>query len=687
MINLVEKEIGERKITIETGKMARQANGSVVLRCGDVVLLATAVMSKHKKEGIDFFPLTVEYAEKTYSAGKIPGGFFKREARPSVAATLTSRLIDRTLRPCFPKDMFNEVQIIVTILSYDLEFNPEALGVMAASAALNVSDIPFSGSVSAVLVGKIDGELKVNPGFAEMEKSSLNLIVAGTKDAILMVEADANELSEDEMIEAISFGHKYIKEMVLIQEELAAKVNKAKIVFEKPEIDENLEAAIKAFIDEPIALNMKSGNKQQISDFLENLTQQVLEKFVEEEKDNEALVKRIYQTLKKEKIREIIITQKIRPDGRSLDEVRPISIELGVLPSTHGAALFTRGETQSLGVVTLGTENDQQTEEGLKATVKKNYYFHYNFPPYSVGETGRMGTGRRELGHGMLAQRALLAVLPEQEKFPYTIRIVSEILESNGSSSMASVCSGSLALMDGGVPISNAVSGIAMGLLLKNDDYIILSDIQGLEDHYGDMDFKVAGTKKGITALQMDIKVGGLSEKILKEAIYQAKQGREFILEKMDSVITGPKDEVASNAPRIEVMKIDEDKIGVVIGPGGKMIRKIESETGASVCISDSEGLVSISSIDKEGLDKAKKMIEMLTKKVKIGDTYDGKVVKIMNFGAFIELIPGKEGLLHISKIADHRVNRVEDELNVGDLLQVKVAEIDAQGRINLARG
>ena len=687
MIKKTEKKIGERTITLETGKLAKQANGSVVLQCGDTILLATVVMSKKKKEGLDFFPLTVEYAEKMYAAGKIPGGFFKRESRPSVAATLTARLIDRPLRPNFPKNIYNEVQVIITTLSNDNSFAYESLGIVAASAALSISDVPFNCPVGAALVGCIDGKLKINPSITEMENSTLNIIVAGTKEAILMVEADAKEVSEEIVIEAINFAHQHIKEIVELQEELVAQAGKEKIIIEEEVVDVELQNNIKNQIENQIEQNLKSGNKQQIEDFLENLEKEVLEKFIDAEKTNEALVKKTYQALKKEKIRDIILTQKIRPDGRSLDEIRKIDVEVDLLPSAHGSALFTRGETQSLGVVTLGGESDSKIEENLNDVTKKKYYLHYNFPPFSVGEVGRLSTGRRELGHGMLAQRALQYILPTYEEFPYTLRLVSEILESNGSSSMASVCSGALALMDCGVPIKSPVSGIAMGLLIKDDNYTILSDIQGLEDHYGDMDFKVTGTKKGITALQLDIKVAGLSEKILKESLYQAQKGRLFILDKMLAVLDQPRANLASNAPHNVIICIPHDKVGLVIGPGGKTIKNIESESNASVAVTDTDkALVTISAQDEQGMKKAKSMIEMLTHEVKIGDSYDGKVVKITNFGAFIELYPGKEALLHISKIAKHRIEKVEDELSLNERIKVSVLEIDDQNRIKLER-
>ncbi|MFA5879447.1 MAG: polyribonucleotide nucleotidyltransferase [Candidatus Margulisiibacteriota bacterium] len=688
MYHKVTAEIAGREITLETGKLAKQANGAVVLKCGNLVMLATAVMSKKAKENIDFFPLTVEYSEKLYASGKIPGGFFKREARPSINATLTSRLIDRPIRPCFPDGMHHEVQVGIMVLSYDESLPNEYLGVLAASACLAVSDIPFNGPVGAALISCVDGQLKANPSIEDLEKSTLNITVAGTKDAILMIESEAKEVSEELIIEALRLARVSIKEMVLLQEELAGKLNITKKDVVDHTGDPKLEHEIRNLIEEKVISNLKKGNKQEIEDFLVALENEVVEKFVDAEKTNEALVKKLFYSVKKDVIRKTIINEKIRPDGRRVDEIRPISIEAGLLPGAHGSALFTRGETQSLAVVTLGTADDEQIEDGLKETFRKRYYFHYNFPPFSVGEVGMMNrTGRRELGHGALAEKSLKAVLPDFDRFPYTIRIVSEILESNGSSSMASVCGGTLALMDAGVPISAPVSGIAMGLLIDKNGYIILSDIQGLEDHYGDMDFKVAGTKKGITALQLDIKVAGLSEDILVKALAQANAGRAHILNEMVSVLAEPRSGLASGVPKIDFLAIPTDKFGLVSGTGGKMIKKIEEECGVDLNLTDGdggEGQVAISAKSQEAIDKAKYMITMLIKKIEPGEVYEGKVIKIMNFGAFIELVPGKEGLLHISKIAKTRVERVEDFLEIGQVITVKVKEVDQQNRINL---
>lgn len=683
----VTREIAGRTISISTGTLARQANGAVLVQCGQTIFLATAVMAKEPKEDIDFFPLTVEYSEKMYASGKIPGGFFKREARPSVSATLTSRLIDRPIRPCFPDHLKNEVQVIVSVLSYDETVPPEFLAIISSSAALAVSDIPFNAIVGAVIVGDDNGQLVANPNNEVLEKSPLNIVVAGTKEAILMIEAGASEVSEARILEAIAFAHEQIKLTVALQEELVAKAGKTKTIVPKPEVDKDLAAKVAACLGDKIEKNMQLGNKSEIDAFLKQLEQETLAACVNEDKSNLKAVKSIYQKQKKANIRAAMILKKIRPDGRAFDEIRPIDIHVGILPTTHGSAVFTRGETQSLGVVTLGTADDEQIEDTLKGNYKKPYYFHYNFPPFSVGEVGRMGTGRRELGHGALAERALSTILPDTASFPYTIRIVSEILESNGSSSMASVCSGSLSLMDCGVPIKAPVSGIAMGLLIDGKNYVILTDIQGLEDHYGDMDFKVAGTEKGITALQLDIKVAGLSMEILNEALAQAKTGRMKILEKMTAVIKAPRETVSPNAPRIEYIQINPEKVGLLIGPGGKMIRSLEEATQASIIVTDgTAGQVCISARHSAELEDAKARILALTHDPEIGDEFDGKIVKIATFGLFIELTPGKEGLLHVSQIKKDRNERIEDLFQVGQPIHVKIREIDSMNRINLTQ-
>tara|TARA_B100000427_G_scaffold321510_1_gene322201 strand:- start:10692 stop:12797 length:2106 start_codon:yes stop_codon:yes gene_type:complete len=686
----VQSSIANKTIQIKSGKMAKQANGSITLQVGNTIILATACMSKTAKEGIDFLPLTVEYTEKMYSAGKIPGGFFKREARPSTAETLIARLIDRPLRPSFPKGFHNDIQIIINVISHDPNVVTEPLTIIAASAALSISDIPFNGPIGAVNVGYVDNAFIFNPTTEELKNSDLNLTIAGTKDAILMVEASANELSEEQLIQAILEGHDYIKQSIALQEDLQSKTSKEKISLpEEPQEIKEYETKIKEFLGNKISTGLtQSNDKQAVEDILKTIQNDVIESFVNEEKDNETLVTNVFNSIKKDQIRQTILEKRIRVDGREPNEIRPITSEISILPSAHGSALFTRGETQSLGTITLGTNTDEMIIDGLEDTKRKKYFFHYNFPPFSVGEVGMIRTSRRELGHGALAQKALEAVLPDLEsEFPYTVRIVSEILESNGSSSMASVCSGSLSLMDCGVPIKAPVSGIAMGLLLDGDDYIILSDIQGLEDHYGDMDFKVAGTEKGITALQLDIKISGLSEKILKESLNQAKDGRLLILNKMKEVISKPNETLSENAPKIHSLSINPEKVGTIIGSGGKMIRKLEEESGATITINDNnKGEVLIFSPNQNNLDKALKYITLLIKDPEIGDTFTGKVTKTVTFGAFIEIAPGKEGLLHISKISNDHIKRVEDHLNVGDTINVKIAAIDNQNRINLER-
>ncbi|MGC6367619.1 MAG: polyribonucleotide nucleotidyltransferase [Candidatus Marinamargulisbacteria bacterium] len=685
----VTGNIQGREITLETGSLAKQANGAVVLRCGETVLLATATMAKEPREGADFFPLTVEFVEKYYAAGKFAGGYIKREARPSKNATLISRLIDRPLRPCFPKDFYNEVQVIITLLSLDESFPIEHLAIVAASAAVAVSDIPMNKFVGASLIGDVNHDLVVNPTHEQMETSSLDMVVAGTNDAVLMIESGAKELTEERIIDAITVGHDALKATIQLQEDLAAKVNKAKYqVPAGPDYSE-LTAKIDAFLGSKIADNLVDGNKQQVDDFLAQIEADVTAEFGSEDDDdlNES-VGVVFQKLKKKHIRHSIIEKKVRPDGRKTDEIRDINIDIDLLPAVHGSSVFTRGETQSLGVITLGTDGDEQNSDAFGEQVSESFYFHYNFPPYSVGECGFLRTGRRELGHGQLAQRALEPVIPSREDFPYVIRLVSEILESNGSSSMASVCSGSLSLMSSGVPIKGQVSGIAMGLLMDDaGQYTILSDIQGLEDHYGDMDFKVAGTSKGITALQLDIKIEGLSKEILVDALTQAKAGRFHILDKMNEVIDAPRASVTDRAPKVETIMIKPDKVGLLIGPGGKQIKKIEEDTKAVVYVVDGDkGEVSISGKNSDIINAARQVIQDLVKDVEKGEVYDGKVVKIMNFGAFVELLPGKEALLHISKIAKERVEKVEDYFSVGDPVKVKVMEIDRQGRVNVAR-
>ena len=679
-------EMEGKELSLTSGKLAKQANGAVVVQYGNTVMLATAVMSKTPKVGIDFLPLTVEFSEKMYSAGKFPGGFFKREARPSTKATLLARLIDRPIRPCFPKGMHNELQVIITLLSYDPTVNHEPLCITAASAALAVSDIPFANAVAGATVGLIDGKLIANPTNEQLENSDLDIVVAGSKDAILMVEAGANEVSEATVLEAIQLAHTSIKAQIDLQESLVAKIGKTKLPAPEVNVNEELKNKIQSFLGTSIEDNLQDGNKDETDAFLNQRQADVVAELLNEDESNEGEIKSLFGTIKKEKIRHAIISNKIRPDGRKVDEIRQIEIEVDSLPSVHGSSVFTRGETQSLGVLTLGTESDEQIIDGVAESAKKRFILHYNFPAFSVGECGRPGTSRRELGHGALAERALQPVIPNYETFPYTIRLVSEILESNGSSSMATVCSGALAMMDGGVPIKAPVAGIAMGLLIEGSDYTILSDIQGLEDHYGDMDFKVAGTRKGITALQLDIKVSGLSNEILENALEQAHKGRQHILDNMNTAIEQPRDGLSENAPRIESITIDPSKIGIVIGPGGKMIRKIEEDSKATVSIGDDgEGKISISGLSAESINIAKSIIIGLTKEVETGEEYAGKVTKILNFGAFVEILPGKEGLIHISELTKQRLNNVEDVLKIGDTFPVIVKNVDQQNRINLA--
>ncbi len=686
--NKVEFTIGNTNVKLETGKLAKQANGSILLTAGRTVLLATAVMSKEPKEGIDFLPLTIEVVEKMYAAGKIPGGFFKREARPSTDATLLARLIDRPLRPTFPKNFHNDIQIIITVLSYDPTVSYEPLAALAASAALSISDIPFNGPIGAVQVGRIDGNFIANPSPEQLEQSDMDVMIAGSKDAILMVEADAKEVSEETIVDALFFGHEEIKNMISSQDILVKDAGKQKAEIAAPNPEKAIyEEKINTFLGQKIEDSLIGKSKKEVENLLSSIEDEVKNEFINEDDGNANLVLAAFNKLKKDKIRKLIISKKIRVDGRKPTEIRPIATEVSLLPATHGSALFTRGETQSLGIVTLGTADDMQLLDGLDDLKKSNYFFHYNFPPYSVGETGRLATGRRELGHGALAERALKNVLPNMAEYPYTIRIVSEILESNGSSSMASVCSGSLSLMDCGVPIKAPVAGIAMGLLMDGSDYIVLTDIQGLEDHYGDMDFKVAGTKDGITALQLDIKIEGLSKEIMINALSQAKDARFEILNIMNQSLSTSRESISPNAPRIHSMFIPPDKVGALIGSGGKTIRSIEEESGATVVVLDgSTGEVNVSSKNSDELDKAIQLVTAITKDPEEGEEYEGKVVKIVSFGAFVEICPGKEGLLHISKIAKERVENVEDFLKMGEKVNVKIEKIDNQNRINLLR-
>jgi len=691
MKTTVERQLAGRQLILETGLMAKQANGAVTARYGDTLVLAAAVMEMSEREGIDFFPLTVDYREKYYASGKIPGGFFKREARPTEKETLTMRLIDRPMRPLFPKGFANETQVMVSVLSADEHNDPDIVGMIAAFAALSISDIPFDANLGAVRIGMIGSEYIVNPTYEELEESRLNLTLAGSKDAIMMVESGADRITEEEMIGALEVGHKALAEVADAVAELVAAAGKPKIEVVSPEengeLKGRLASALKGRLRDAILVKGKVERAKAIEFLFEEGSKDLLPSEEDPERD-EVLkkLKEVCHDLEGEEMRRMVLEEGLRADGRGTKDIRPISIEIGLVPKAHGSALFTRGETQSLGTTTLGTSSDEQVIDNLLPEYKKRYYLHYNFPPFCTGEVKFIrGTGRREIGHGMLAERALLPVLPDKSHFPYTIRIVSDILESNGSSSMASVCSGCLSLMDAGVPISEPVAGIAMGLVLEGDRHAVLSDILGMEDHLGDMDFKVTGTREGITALQMDIKIGGISRNLMAEALEQARLGRLHILDKMTEVMAVPRPDLKPHAPRIETLEIDVDRIRDVIGPGGKTIRNIISETGVKIDVED-DGTVIIASPDGESLRRAREMVETLTADVEIGKIYTGRVVRLMTFGAFVEVLPGKEGLVHVSQLDAHRVDRVEDVVNIGDTINVKVVEIDDMGRINLSK-
>ncbi|NMB11122.1 MAG: polyribonucleotide nucleotidyltransferase [Firmicutes bacterium] len=684
-------EIGGRPLVAETGALAGQANGSVLMRYGDTVVLVTATMSREPREGIDFFPLLVDYEERMYAVGKVPGGWGRREGRPGEVAVLAARMIDRPLRPLFPEGMRNDVQIVATILSVDQDNAPDITAMVGASAALCISDIPFEGPVGGVIVGRVDGQFVVNPSLAQQEKSDLYLVVAGTKDAVTMVEAGANEISEDVILAAIKFGHEEIKRLVAFQEEIVQRVGRPKQEFSLSKPDPQLTEWVRekgtARLQEALRNPDKLSREADVDNVRITLLEEYLEEFSEETfTENQRELERVIAALIKEIVRYMIIHEKERPDGRSPAEIRAINCEVGFLPRAHGSAIFTRGQTQVLTTCTLGVKSDEQMLDDLSDEDRKRYIHHYNFPSYSVGEVRPMrGPGRREIGHGALAERALLPMIPEEEEFPYTIRLVSEVLESNGSSSQASVCGSTLALMDAGVPIKRPVAGVAMGLVKDGDEFTILSDIQGLEDALGDMDFKIAGTSEGITAVQMDIKIEGVIWEVLEQALTQAREGRLFILDKMLQTIEQPRQELSPYAPRIFTMEIPVDKIRDVIGPGGKTIRKIIDQTGVSIDIED-DGRVYVASTNQEAGERAQELIELLVKDVKVGETYLGTVKRIVDFGAFVEVLPGKEGLVHISKLAKGRVGKVEDVVQVGDTITVKVIEIDRMGRINLAR-
>jgi len=677
-------------INIETGKIAKQAAGSIVVSCEGTVVLVTAVSSKEPREGIDFFPLMVDYEEKFYAAGKIPGGFFKREGRPSKNAILTSRLIDRPLRPLFPTEYKNDVQVIATVLSYDQKNLPDILAMIGASTALWISDIPFQGPIGAVRVGLIENEFIINPGPQELENTELNLIIAGTKDSIMMMEGEAKEVSEEIILKAIDIAQEAIKTIIEGQEKLADILGKSNVKEEKQytetaELSDNYRNEIKNLYEKEIKNAICIKEKKEREDSLEDIFHRIIEK-LSTEGDNLPLLKNVYDKTCKEAVRNLIIKEKIRVDGRKLDEIRPISCETGVLPRVHGSALFTRGQTQALAVTTLGTVKDRQFIDTLEEESSERFYLHYNFPPFSVGEVRpRRGQSRREIGHGSLAEMSLKALIPSEEEFPYTIRIVSEILESNGSSSMATVCAGSLSLFDAGVPLKRPIAGIAMGLVKEDENLEILTDILGLEDHYGDMDFKAAGTNLGITGIQMDLKIAGIPKNALSDILERSKVARLYILEKMNEVLSKSRENLSEYAPKISVIKVDPSKIGMVIGPGGKNIKKIIEISGASIDIKD-DGEIFIASPDGKSLNQAKKMIEDMVREAKVGETYEGKVTRTTNFGAFVEIFPGKEGLVHISKLSRKRIGRVEDVVRVNDDILVKCIGIDDQGRVDLRR-
>ena len=684
-----------RGITVETGEIAKQADGAVIIRYGDTVTLSTACASNQAKEGIDFFPLTVSFEEKLYSVGKIPGGFLRREGRPSEHATLTARMIDRPIRPLFAEGFRNEVQVVNTVLSVDQDASPEMAAMFGASLALCISDIPFNGPIAGVKVGRINGELVANPTVAQMEESDIDLTVAGTAQALNMVEAGAKEVSEEDMLAALMFGHEQIKKLCAFQEEIVAACGKEKREIELYAVDETIDREVRANFEAQIraAVSIKEKLERygKIDDLTDEAAEMIANKEYESEKDQNNAVKQareICRSIEADEVRRLIIEDKVRPDGRQIDEIRPLNSQVDLLPRVHGSALFTRGETQVLSTTTLGALNDNQIIDDLTVVDSKRFMHHYNFPPYCVGETGRMGNpGRREIGHGALGERALAQVLPSVDEFPYTIRTVADVMESNGSSSQASICAGTMSLMAAGVPIKAPVAGIAMGLIMDDNSgkYTVLTDIQGMEDHFGDMDFKVAGTKNGITALQMDIKVTGITKNIFEEALAQAHKARLEILDNMLACISEPRTQLSPYAPKIAMMNIDPDKIKDVIGPGGKMINEIIAQCDNVKIDIDDDGKVVIYHNDYDTIEKAKQMISDIVRVAKVGDVYAAKVVRLEKFGAFVNLFGNTDGLLHISKISHHRVDKVEDVLKLGDSIDVKVTEIDNKGRINVS--
>ncbi|RMH55146.1 MAG: polyribonucleotide nucleotidyltransferase [Candidatus Hydrogenedentota bacterium] len=689
MVEKVERIIDGVKYSIETGHVAKQAHGSVLVQAGGTIVLVTAVMAKEPREGVDFTPLMVDYREQFYAAGKVPGGFFKRESKPDERQTLIARLIDRPIRPLIPKGFYRDIIVTALVISADGLNMPDILAMNGASAALSISEIPFAEPIGGVRVGRVGGKWIANPTLAQIPDSDINMIIASTKDAVTMVESGSEELAEDELLEAIQFGKKMGAEFVEMVEELRERCGKEKVVFEPPAKNEDLEKEVRELAEEKLRTANSNPDKLARQAAIDEVRRNVLERYESREDAAEVCkeVAKILEEIEVEIVRSDIIKKGMRPDGRGLDDIRDISIELSVLPGAHGSALFTRGQTQSLGVTTLGTSRDKRRRDDIESEGEERFLFHYNFPPFCVGEARAIrGTGRREIGHGALAGRALMPVLPPEEEFPYVIRVVSDILESNGSSSMASVCSGSLSMMDAGVPIRAAVAGIAMGLITDSEGgAAILTDIQGLEDHFGDMDFKVAGTRRGVTALQMDIKISGLSIELMREALEKAKKARLKILDLMDAAIEKPRSELAEHAPRLITIKVPEEKIKDVIGPGGKTIRRIQSETGAELDMAD-DGTLTIAAWDNESARLAREMVEQFTAEVEVGRIYEGKVVRLMKFGAFVEFLPGQDGLVHISQLDVVTPRNVEDVVSEGDVIKVKVVEIDSMGRVNLSR-
>ena len=683
--------IGGKLLELEIGKVCEMANGQVMVRYGDTVVNVTAVASKEPRPDIDFFPLSCDYEEKMYAAGKIPGGFIKREGRPSEKAILNSRLMDRPLRPLFPKGFFNDVQVVATVMCVDHDAPSEIAAMIGSSVALAISDIPWDGPTGSVLIGMVDGQFIVNPSLEQREQSSMHLVVSGTKEAIMMVEAGANEVPEETILDAIMFAHEEIKKIVEFIEEIVKEVGKPKMEIELYKVPEDIEAAVREYAEDKMRAAIQTYDKMERLDNMDAVEAETKEHFAEIYPDNSKDIGNVLYAITKEQVRSLILDDEIRPDNRKRTEIRPIWCDTGLLPRTHGSGLFKRGQTQVMSIATLGPLSEAQTIDGITEQTEKRYMHHYNFPPYSVGEARPMRSpGRREIGHGALAERALIPVLPSEEEFPYAIRVVSEVLSSNGSTSQASVCGSCLALMDAGVPIKAPVAGIAMGLIERVEEdgsskMAILSDIQGMEDFLGDMDFKVAGTAKGVTAIQMDIKVHGLSKEVLQNALKQAYEGRMHIMKEMLDELPEPRKELSPYAPRIISMQIEPDQIRTVIGPGGKTINRIIADTGVKIDIDDT-GLVYIAAPDMESAQAGIREIELLLKEPEPGEIYEGKVTRVMPFGAFIEILPGKEGLLHISKMAKERVEKVEDVMNVGDVVKVKVTEIDSQNRINLSR-